>query len=278
MEDELIVVIFDNQKKAYEGCEALSDLDAEGSITLYANAMIAKDAGGSITIKRPADEGPLGTGVGLFVGGLIGLLGGPAGVAVGAVAGAAGGALYDFANIGVSEDFLADVGQQLKPGKLAVVAEVGEERTRLLDTRMEAIGATILRRELGEVLDSQIEKDIASLEAEIANLNAEYTGAEKEARACRLYGHPDEPKLLAKINAAKAKLKAAQDRAQAAAEVTKREMDAKTKALKEHIAKAKGEAKAKLETRIIEIQSDCERRADKLHQAWQLTREALAFP
>lgn len=53
-------------------------------------------------------------------------------------------------------------------------------------------------------------------------------------------------------------------------------MDAKIKTLKEHVAKAKGDAKAKLGARITEIQSDYKRRADKLHQAWELTKEALA--
>jgi uncharacterized membrane protein len=266
MEDKMIVVVFDNEKKAYEGSKALNDLDAEGSITLYASAVIAKDANGKLTVKQAADQGPLGTGVGLLTGTLIGLLGGPAGVAVGALAGTTGGALYDLAKVGVGEDFLSDVGQQLKPGKVAVVAEVWEEWVTPLDTRMEAAGGIVLRRTRGEVLDSQIEKDVASLKADVANLEAEYTRADKEAKA----------KLQAKINTAKAKLKAAQDRVKAAAEATKREMEAKIKALKEHVAKAKGDAKAKLEARITEVQSDYKRRADKLRQARELTKEALA--
>ena len=45
---------------------------------------------------------------------------------------------------------------------------------------------------------------------------------------------------------------------------------------KERVAKAKGDAKAKLDARITEIQSDYKRRSDKLHQAWELTKEALA--
>ena len=55
-----------------------------GSITLYARGVIAKDAGGKVTVKEAADEGPLGTAVGLATGSLIGLLGGPVGVAIGA--------------------------------------------------------------------------------------------------------------------------------------------------------------------------------------------------
>ena len=87
----MIVVIFDNEKQAYEGSKVFKELDAEDSITLYANAVIAKDANGKLTVKQAADQGPLGTGVGLFTGALLGLPGGPAGVAVGALAGTTGG-------------------------------------------------------------------------------------------------------------------------------------------------------------------------------------------
>ena len=124
MDDKMIVVVFDNEKNAYEGSKALKDLHAEGSITLYASAVIAKDAGGKVTVKQVADQGPMGTGVGLVTGSLIGLLGGPVGVAVGAGVGTFGGVLYDLAKVGVGEDFLEEVAQQLKPGKVAVVAEV----------------------------------------------------------------------------------------------------------------------------------------------------------
>jgi len=61
-----------------------------------------------------------------------------------------------------------------------------------------------------------------------------------------------------------------------AAEATKHEMDAKVKSLKEQMAKAQGDAKAKLKAHIAGVQSEYKQRANKLHQAWELTREALA--
>ncbi|MGA2603142.1 MAG: DUF1269 domain-containing protein [Verrucomicrobiia bacterium] len=267
MDNKMIVVIFDNEKQAYEGSRALKDLHAEGSITLYASAVIAKDAGGKVTVKQEADEGPLGTGVGLVTGSLIGLLGGPVGVAIGATAGTFGGVLYDFAKVGVGGDFLDEVGHHLQPGKVAVVAEVYEEWVMPVDTRMEAAGGVVFRRARAEVLDSQIERDATALKAELADLKAEHARANKQAKA----------KLQAKINSARAKLEATQDRAKAAAEAAKREMDAKVKSLKEQVAKAQGDAKAKLEARIAEVQSEHKRRSGKLHQAWELTKEALAL-
>ena len=97
--DKMIVVVFDSESKAYEGSKALRELHDEGSITLYAMGVIAKDAGGKVTVKDAADQGPLGTGVGLVTGSLIGLLGGPIGVAIGASAGTFGGIHYDLASV-----------------------------------------------------------------------------------------------------------------------------------------------------------------------------------
>jgi hypothetical protein len=147
-----------------------------------------------------------------------------------------------------------------------VVAEVQEEWVMPLDTSMEALGGEVIRRMRGEVLDSQIERDAAALKAEIADLKGEHALARQESKA----------KLEAKINAVKARLQETRDRAQVAAEATEKEMEAKVKALKNQIAKSKGDAKAKLEARIAEVQSDHKRRAEKLHQAWELTKEALA--
>jgi DNA anti-recombination protein RmuC len=175
--------------------------------------------------------------------------------------------LYDLAKVGVGGDFLDEVGHHLQPGKVAVVAEVYEEWVMPVDTRMEAAGGVVFRRARAEVLDSQIERDATALKAELADLKAERARANKQAKA----------KLQAKINSARAKLEATQDRAKAAAEAAKREMDAKVKSLKEQVAKAQGDAKAKLEARIAEVQSEYKRRSGKLHQAWELTKEALAL-
>ena len=265
MDDKMIVIVFENEKKAYEGLKALKDLHAEGSITLYASAVIAKNPTGEVTVKQTTEQGPIGTGVGLATGTLIGLLGGPVGVAIGAGVGTFGGLLYDLEKVGVGEDFLEEVKQQLTPGKVAVVAEAQEEWVMPIDTRMEAAGGVVIRRMRDEVLDSQFERDAAALKAEIADLKAEHARANREAKA----------KIQAKINAAEARLQKTRERAKTAAQATEQEMEAKVKALKGQLAKASGDTKTKLATRIAEIQTDHKRRAEKLHQAWELAKEAL---
>jgi uncharacterized membrane protein/sporulation protein YlmC with PRC-barrel domain len=266
MMDKMIVVVFDSELKAYDGSRALQELQNEGSINLYAKTVIARDAGGKVEVKQEGDMGPVGTAVGLLTGSLIGLLGGPAGLAIGAYAGTVTGMFYDLGHQTVGEDFLSEVGQSLLPGKAAVVAEVWEEWTTPVDSRMEALGGVVFRRTSEDVLDAQIERDVAALKADLAALEAERDRATGEARA----------KLQAKVDAAKARLQAAQDAIQARIEASQKQTEAKIKSLQEQAAKESGERKAKREARIAELKADQKRRSDLLKHAWQLTKEALS--
>jgi uncharacterized membrane protein len=266
MMDKMLVVVFDSESKAYDGSKALQELQNEGSINLYAKAVIARDAGGKVEVKQAGDMGPVGTTVGLLTGSLIGLIGGPVGVAIGATVGMSGGVLYDLAHLGIGEDFLSEVEQSLLPGKSAVVAEVWEEWTMPIDTRMEALGGVVFRRASVEVVDEQIERDVATLNAELAELEAERDQATGEAKA----------KLQAKVDAAKSKLQAAQNAIQARIEASQKETEAKIKSLQEQAAKESGKRKAKREARIAELKADHKRRSDLLKQAWELTKKALS--
>src|SRR5262245_10258770 len=152
--DRMLVVVFDNESKAYEGKKALQQLDAEGSIGVYGYAVLAKQADGTVTTKEGDDVGPIGTLLGTSLGSLIGVLGGPAGLALGAVAGAAGGGTFDLHNVRVGDDYIDDVSKALSPNKCALVAQVEEEWTTPVDTRMEALGGTVFRRALSDVTDT----------------------------------------------------------------------------------------------------------------------------
>ena len=266
--DKMIVTVFNNESSAYKGVQALRELHAEGSLTLYAMAVIAKDSQGAVSdVKQTDDRGPLGTVLGLATGSLIGLLGGPVGIAAGAMAGTVAGLLYDLAQAGIGVDFWDEVSQQLLPGKTAVVAEVDEEWVTPLDTRMDALGGIVVRRARGEFIDAQIERETAADKAELAKLKAEREHAVGEAKA----------KLQAKVDAVRKRLQARRDQLKERIAAIKREGEAKVKSLQEQAAKAKGERKAKLEERIAKSRADHEARVDKLSQAWQLVREAAAI-
>ena len=59
--DRMLVVVFDNESKAYEGKKALLQLDEEGSIGVYAYTVLAKNADGSTSVKQGDDAGPIGS-------------------------------------------------------------------------------------------------------------------------------------------------------------------------------------------------------------------------
>src|SRR5271157_5879810 len=82
--DKMLVAVFETESSAFEGLDALRDLHGSGDITLYASAVVVKDKAGKFDVRQTADEGPVGTAVGLVTGSLIGILGGPAGLALGA--------------------------------------------------------------------------------------------------------------------------------------------------------------------------------------------------
>jgi uncharacterized membrane protein len=250
--DKMLVVVFPTESAAYEGSKALSGLDQEGSIVLYATAVIAKDASGHVAVKREADKGPLGTTVGLLTGTLVGLIGGPVGAAMGAYVGTVGGGMFDLTRAGVASDFVDDAARSLKPGKVAVVAEINEEWVTPVDTRMEGLGGEVLRRARTEVVDAQIASEQAAMDEEIAEMKAEAAKATGEAKV----------KLQKRIDAAQGRLKGLQSHAKTSFDADKRQMEAKLHVLQDRTAKAKGEAKAGFQ-----------QRHDKLRKAWERTKE-----
>ena len=114
--DKVVAVVFNDEKQAYEGLRAFRDLHGDGSITLYSDAVVAKDASGKLSV-REGGEGPEGTFFGLLTGSLIGILGGPIGVAVGASTGTMIGAAFDLTRAGISDDFLEEVSDVSPPRK-----------------------------------------------------------------------------------------------------------------------------------------------------------------
>ena len=265
--DKMVVIVFADEKHAYEGSKALNDLHGEGSLTLYGSAIVAKNGDGKVTVKQAADEGPLGTAVGLATGTLIGLLGGPVGVVIGATTGTLAGSVYDVAQLGVGEQFLTEAAQALSPGKVAVIAEVEEEWVTPLDTRMETLEGTVIRQPRAEFLDAQIERETAARKAELARLKAERDHAVGAAKA----------KLQAKVQAAQQALREESARLKEKIAATERERKAKIATIKAQAAHARGEFKEKIQKRIADSQARHQARKEKLSQAWELVKEAAAI-
>jgi uncharacterized membrane protein len=262
--DKVVAVVFNDENQAYEGLRAFRDLHADGSITLYSNSVVAKDASGKVEV-REASENPEGTLFGLLTGSLIGILGGPLGMAIGASTGTMIGATFDLARAGINDDFVQEMSEYLLPGKTAVITEVDEEWQAPIDTRMEALGGQVFRRNRIEVEDAYYQRQIAAYHDELIALEAERQKASAERKA----------RLEARIEDTRHKLQDKRDEIKARIESVKREGEAKIASLQQQLKTAQDERKQRVEKRLAEIRAEYRERSDKLHQAWELTKSAL---
>jgi len=264
--NKMLVAVFDNETAAFKGLSALKELHRDGDISLYSSAVIVKDKTGQIDVKQAADEGPVGTALGLLTGGMIGILAGPAGLAVGATVGALTGSLFDLDQSGIGVTFLDDVSKNLTAGKAAVLAEIEEGWTTPLDTRLRDLGGIVFRRLRAEVVEDQLVRESAAFDAELKALEDDLKQSAAENRAA----------IQKDIEQLKKQIKATQNQAKARLDQAKAETDARVKALQDQAKGASDRAKARIEKRIADAKADFAVRAKKLNQAWGLTKEALA--
>lgn len=246
--ERMLAVIFDDEKRAYEGSRALSRLDLEGDISVFAEAVISKSADGKLSVKQVDGDFPIRTLGGTAIGSLLGLLGGPIGFGIGAAAGTFAGAMADIHVSGVDGEFLDDVSKSLKPGKYAVVADVSEDWVTPVDTRMEAIGGTVYRAARSAVAHDQMAREEAGMRAELASLKAEQAKAQADRKK----------RLQSRIEQLEAKLQARLQRDQQQREGLKHETESKLKAVQQQAAKAQGDAKVALEARVAELRRNYE--------------------
>lgn len=264
--NKILVAVFDTETAAYEGLSALKELNASGDITLNATAVIAKSADGALGLRQAAEQGPGSTALGLITGSLIGLLAGPLGLALGATAGGLTGLLLDLRRAGMSEEFVQEVSEKLAPGKSAVLADMDETWTVPVDTRLEPLGAVVVRHLRAEVEEDQLNREAAQLKAERAQLKAELAEASDEAKT----------KVQAHLHALEKKAQALQARAQAALEDIRKEAEQKTAAMQAQIQTASERQKAKVEQRLSAAKASYEARTAKLKQAWESFKQALS--
>ena len=255
--NRILVIIFDSMLKTYEGDKGLTKLDSEGSISVHAEAVIEKNANGTVSINQMGKNYPIRTVSGTAVGALIGLLGGPIGLGVGAMFGTFAGNFWDVHRTGVDADFLDEVSTKLTPGKWAIVTEVSEEWVTPVDTQMEALGGTVLRSTQENFELERYARDIAVLRTDIAQLKAEQITSRADQKA----------KLQTKIDNLNAKLQSKLAQAKQRSEQRAKEAKAKVEALEKKAAKAKSDEKAAIEARIADIK-ERDRKADVEFDKW----------
>jgi uncharacterized membrane protein len=249
------VMVFEDEKKAYDGLHALQKLHAEGSLTAWGTEVVQRAADGRILIVKSDDAGPLGTGLGALTGGLVGVFG-----------------------LDVSEEFLTTVERDLAPGKFAVIAEISEEWVIPLDSRMEELGAKVVREDRLAFAEDALEKRVNAGKARLAQLKAEHAQrkAERSKERAGTKAEAMMQKLLTEeIEDERRKLENIAEKSEQRLDSAKQELAAKIEALRAQASGANPEVRNRIEQRIADVRNEFAEREQKLERARELTQQAL---
>jgi uncharacterized membrane protein len=164
MARDVIIATFETRDHAYDAVNDIDRLD-HSVIKVKSGAIVEKDFLGNVTWLDAKDHtGPWGTiggtAGGALLGALVGTLAGPAGTLTGAQVGAAAaatggllggtvGATIDIADTGLKQDYVDAVSGRLLPGHAALVAEVEEYSTQLVDAAIWRHGGVVFRSPMG---------------------------------------------------------------------------------------------------------------------------------
>lgn len=263
---KFVVITLSNEASAYKAVSALNELHNEGSITLYGTAVVRREANGTLTTERRTPAGPVGAGLGAVVGAVIGAFAGPAGAAIGLVTGSAAGGLGGIVHGEVSDEFLEDIMKEMKPGTFAVFAEVSEQWTAPIDTRIEALGGKVFREYRADVVDAMFEKRAEARRDRLAERKAAHAARKAERM---------ETRIEQEIEDVRDKLQRTADKASRRLEATKQELEEKLRILHEQARRAEPVAKKQIDDRISELRKEFGDREKKLHSALKIAQQAL---
>jgi uncharacterized membrane protein len=252
----LLIVVFEDEAVVDAAMRTLRDLHADGTLTLYAAAVVGRDGGSRGLTVRAATEphaAAAAPAVGAAVGALVTLLGGALTIASYSVTSGLVGAVRDLDEAGLDAGFLQRISRQLRASGSAVVAEVEEKRQLPLDTRILALGGRISRhRLLRSLSEERTVREVSALTSELRSLWAEQSelvGAEVGALVRR-----DRSDELQRVTA----------EAHALAKNLRSEAAAKVAILRAQAARLDGPARQAVEHRAAVVRSGLEARATRL--------------
>ncbi len=160
----ILVFSFTDTHTADEVVDELKASQKLGGYKIVAEAVVIREADGSVHVHEPG-EGGKGATIGAVVGGAIGLLGGPVGVLwLAAAGGALGGVAGHFAGRSIPADDLKKIGEQLQPNSSAFLALVENTDAEAVVNSMSGVNANVVTITLGDELSGTIAQ---SIEADI---------------------------------------------------------------------------------------------------------------
>lgn len=150
MTRNIVVITWTDESKAYQ---ALSDLRSTNEERINQAGVVRHNLDGTLELmdsdSRNADMATLSGGL---IGGLVGILGGPLGLLLGMTGGALVGALVDADDDDDEELIVARITEKLLPGTTALLIDVDESDTSLIDTLALTSGGSMVRFDYDDAL------------------------------------------------------------------------------------------------------------------------------
>ncbi|MGI8486122.1 MAG: DUF1269 domain-containing protein [Thermomicrobiales bacterium] len=152
--DNVAVITFEDESKAFQALSVLKKLAAARTIELKGAAILSHKADGTLAFED-GDARGLGGSVatGGLVGAVVGILGGPLGVLLGWGTGALVGGVIDAKDASSSLRVLNRVGEVIPQGKNGLIAEVRETSFDALDRAVADLGGSIVRTSTEAITD-----------------------------------------------------------------------------------------------------------------------------
>lgn len=154
MQDNVVVLTFSEDSKAYQALSELKQAALQERVQVRNAAVITRDTAGAFKVQDGASDGSVMNApwVGTLVGSIVGLLGGPLGVLLGAATGALLGSAVSLDKAGLRASLLDQMITAIPPGSTAVIATVGEYADEVVNDVAAKLGGFVLRRPADAVL------------------------------------------------------------------------------------------------------------------------------
>jgi len=156
MEQNILVLGFDEDSTAYQAFSVLKQSAAQDRLGLEEGMVVERDVRGMLHIREQvsAAAGMPGAALGGLLGAVIGLLGGPLGVLLGGTTGLLFGSASDCDRADYEQCLMAQMAEMIPAGTTGVIALVNESSEEVVNGDMRQFDAVILR---SPVSDAQAE-------------------------------------------------------------------------------------------------------------------------
>lgn len=157
----LIAIAYEDVPTARTVLTTLGELSREHAISLEDAVIVENRPNGKVKLHQAVKPAAAGAAGGAVWGGLIGLLflAPFVGMAIGAASGAAGGAMTD---VGVNDQFMKDLGQNLEPGAAALIVLVRDSSPDKVLPRISQYGGKVIHSSLSDETEAQLQEALTA--------------------------------------------------------------------------------------------------------------------